>query len=329
LIVGIDQYQESRMALGAAVADARAMAEILGSHEDGTANYDCLLWPGQTEREGPVTRAALRKGLQELFADYRGDVLFYFSGHGTISPTGGWLVTSDGSSGDWGIPMEEVLQLALRSDANDILLLLDCCHGGGLADAGLLNTRAGDGRATAALREDMTVIAASMAREVAVEAGGHGLFTAALLSALEGGAADHMGWVTAPSIYAYAERRFGGWPQQPVYKTHATRVSVVRQCAPLVERLKLGRLVEIFPSQDFPFPLDPEFEPEDEEGNVHLPVNPTKVELARLFKEYRDASLLKPSIPGEQLYWTARRSHTVELTPRGREYWRLVRDKKI
>jgi len=75
--------------------------------------------------------------------------------------------------------------------------------------------------------------------------------------------------------------------------------------------------------------LDPEYEPDDEHGNRHEPVNEEKVAIAELFKEYRDAGLLKPSTPGEQLYWTARRSHTVQLTARGQEYWYLIAEGKI
>jgi hypothetical protein len=54
------------------------------------------------------------------------------------------------------------------------------------------------------------------------------------------------------------------------------------------------------------------------------PEVPEKVERGRLFKRYRDAALLAPAIPGEDLYDTARRSHTVELTLFGRESWRDV-----
>src|SRR6266511_3057752 len=84
---------------------------------------------------------------------------------------------------------------------------------------------------------NMTIIAASRATEEAIEAGGHGLFTAALNDALEGGAADHMGYVTAPAIYAYVSRRFSAWDQRPVYKTNATDVLSVRTCEPLIDRL--------------------------------------------------------------------------------------------
>ncbi|NJR75067.1 MAG: hypothetical protein HC773_18395, partial [Scytonema sp. CRU_2_7] len=106
-------------------------------------------------------------------------------------------------------------------------------------------------------------------------------------------------------------------------------VTVVRECAPLIDRLKLRKLLDLFSSQDDQYRLDPEYEPEDEHGNFHEPVNQEKVAIAQLLKEYRDAGLLKPSIPNEQLYWTARRSHTVQLTPRGREYWWLVYKGKI
>lgn len=329
LIVGIDHYQQQQgMNLKSAGIDARAMASMLKTHQDGTANFDCRLWVDQTENGSPVNREALRHAIQQLFFDYRGDVLFYFSGHGSIGPTGGWLVTCDGHRNDWGIPMDEVFKWAMQSQANDILVIFDCCHAGDFANWTFQNRNTGD-RGVAVLREDMTVMAASMPREVSIETPEHGVFTAAVLSGLEGGAADMMGWVTAPSIYAYVERRFWGWPQQPMYKANATQVTVIRECAPLIERLKLNRLVEIFTTHDFLFRLCPAMEPEDERGKARKPVNAEKVELARLLKEYRDAGLLRPSIPGEQLYWTARRSHTVELTARGQEYWWLVKQGKI
>jgi len=153
----------------------------------------------------------------------------------------------------------------------------------------------------------MSVIAASLSRQASLEMNGHGVFTAAVLDALKGGAADHLGWVTASSIYAYVERRFSAFDQRPVYKSYATNVRVVRQCAALIDRLKLNALVGHFDAAEYLYRLDPEHEPEDEFGRVHEPINEVKVAVAKLFKEYRDAGLLKPSLPGEQLYWTARR----------------------
>jgi hypothetical protein len=309
------------------VADALAMAKVLGRHKDDTINYDCHSLLNQMEDGGSITRANLRKAIQELF-EFSGDVLLYFSGHGVLTGIGGYLCTMDAIANDWGVPMQEVVELALRSPAREILMILDCCHSGDIANPALLNQRGGN-NPFAALREGMTVIAASRDRQVAVEAGGHGLFTAAILDALEGGAADHMGWVTAPAIYAYVSRRFGAWDQRPVYKSNVADVLVVRQCEPLIERLKLHRLTELFPTVDYRYPLDREYEPEDEHGNVKEPVNRDKVAIAQLFKEYRDAGMLRPSKPRQQLYWVARNGGTVELTKRGSEYWWLVANQKI
>jgi hypothetical protein len=326
LLVGIDSYDHVTNLTGC-VADAVAMRDRLARHADSSLNYDCELFV-QSERDSPrrITRPVLREACRKLFA-HDGDVLLYFSGHGALTDTGGLLATCDAQRDDWGIPMQEIVQMANGSRARDITVILDCCHAGDAGDAPLLNTQGGN--PLAALREDMTVMAAARNSQAAMEAGGHGLFTSAVLDALDGGAADHMGWVTAPSIYAYVERRFSGWQQRPVYKSHATGMTIVRQCAPLIERLKLHELVNHFPREDFKYRLDPEHEPEDEHGKVHKPVNKEKVRIAHLFKDYRDAGLLKASRPNEQFYWVARRRHTVELTMRGREYWRLVSSGRI
>lgn len=326
LIVGINTYGGSND-LNACIADARAMAEVLSRHKDGEKNFDCILFPDKTIAGLPVTRPKLRAALKELF-DFDGDVLLYFSGHGFLSTTGGLLCTSDATKDDWGIPMQEIVDLAMLSPARQILLVLDCCHSGAISNPAVMNKDTGKSP-IATLRENMTVIAASRSSEVAIEAGGHGLFTGALLDALEGGAADHMGFVTAPALYAYVSRRFTAWDQRPVYKTNATEVFIVRECEPLIARLLLRQLTTYFPNADYKYRLDPEYEPEDEHGNVKEPVNKEKVKIAQLFKSYRDAGLLKPSDPKQQLYWVARRCETVELTPRGREYWWLVVNEKV
>lgn len=330
LVVGIDTYRNAPK-LSSCVADAEAVGKLLEENADQSPNYLCRVLLDKMEDGQPITRAALRGACEELFAHFKGDVLLYFSGHGALTPFGGQLCAFDSQKNDWGIPMQEIVELAINSGARDIIMILDCCHSGDIADPTILNSKRGGGDPLAVLRENMTVIAASLKAQPAVEARGHGLFTASLIDALEGGAADHMGWVTASSIYAYVERRFGSWAerQRPVYKSYATSVRVVRECAPLIDRLKLHRLVELFPTQDFKYPLTPGHEPEDEHGKLHKPVDKDKVAVARLFKEYRDAGLLKPSIPGEQLFWTARRRHKVELTLRGREYWWLVKNRKI
>lgn len=328
LIIGIDHYEKPGNDLGAAVADAEAVAALLQRHEDGEPNFDCRVFLDRMEDGSRITRSKLRTACRKLFADFSGDILFYFSGHGILTDTGGFLCTYDAEADDWGIPMQEIVDLAVASHVRNVLLILDCCHSGDIANPAALQAGTGKNLLTL-LRDNMTVIAASRPTEGALEAGGHGLFTAAVLDALDGGAADHMGWVTAPAIYTYVERRFDSWGQQTIYKSYASSMLVVRECAPLIERTQLHLLPAYFPTQDFQYRLDPEYEPEDEHGNVHQPVNAAKVEIAQLFKAYRDAGLLKPSVQGEQLFWTARRSNTVELTLRGREYWRLVEKGRV
>jgi len=328
LVVGIDNYLNVG-SLSGCENDATAIAELLESNSDGTPNYDVECMVASCVAGTTISRPELRAAIQRLFSPgYRGEVVLYYSGHGALTQTGGYIATSDAVQNDLGIPMYEVLNLALQSGARDILIILDCCHSGDLGSIPLLSPACQASPLTL-LKENMTVMAASKGVEVAVESGGHGLFTAALLDALEGGAADHMGWVTAPAIYAYIERRFGEFDQRPVYRSYATEVGVVRQCAPLIERLKLYELLQLFPSDSFCYQLDPEYEPEDEHGNVHEPVNEEKVRISHLLKDYRDAGLLKPSLQGEQLFWTARRGNAVELTARGREYWQLVKSRRI
>ena len=327
LIIGINDYGGGCNDLHACVADAEAMTAVLARHKDNEKNFDCLTWLDKTDKGEAITRGALRAALTNLFA-FDGDVLLYFSGHGFLSPTGGLLCTSDAVKDDWGVPMLEVVSLAIRSKARQILIVLDCCHAGDLANSAY--SKGGDGtNPLAILRENMTVIAASRADEGAIEVGGHGLFTGALVDALEGGAADHMGFVSAPALYTYVSRRFTAWDQRPVFKTSATEIFDVRHCEPLISRLQLFRLPELFPRATDLYRLDPDYEPEDEFGNVKDPIDKQKVGIAGLLKSYRDAGLLKASDAGLQFFWVARQSKTVELTARGQEYWWLVVNDKI
>jgi uncharacterized caspase-like protein len=327
LIVGINTYQHAPH-LSSCVADAEGMAEVLAEHEDGRLNYDCRLLADTTEKGDQITTKVLREACMRLFADTKDDVLLYFSGHGALTEFGGYLCAYDSERNSWGISMDDIMTLAKASRAREIVMILDCCHSGAFADPALFS---GAGHnPLALLRDDMTVMAASLDSQSAFEGSKYSVFTGSVIDALQGSAADHLGWVTAPAIYAYVERRFGWKDQQrPVYKSYATSAQVVRECAALIDRLKLRRIVELFPTADHRYQLDPEYELEDEHGKVREPVNHEKVAIGKLFKTYRDASLLLPSDRVDQLFGTAQKGHTVELTLLGREYWWLVKNRKI
>ncbi len=322
LFVGIDSYDPASglQSLKGSVRDAHAMRDLLARNEDrdNSVNFDCRLLSSSSGN--PATRANLRRKLDELFRGSGGDLLFYFSGHGSPSGLGGFLVTQDGIPGDMGISMNEVVQRANTAQARSVLLILDCCHSGSADN--VRNPQGRDLENHAHLAEGVTILAASRANEVAVEVGGHGAFTYLVLSALRGAAADLRGRVSAASIYAYAEAAFGGWEQRPLYKSHASQLDPVRLCTPKVDDERLRRLPEYFPTADSQFRLDRTYE-ETEDSAI-----PEHVAIFRTFKMYQVAGLLKCELLPD-LYWTAMESQHVNLTHLGRFYRQLAIDERV
>jgi hypothetical protein len=171
----------------------------------------------------------------------------------------------------------------------------------------------------------MTIMAASLGTQTSMETGGHGLFTAALLDALDGGAADILGEISTSAVYALVERRFNLWQQRPVAKSYITKPTILRRVAGRLSWADLHRIREFFPDPEHKYPLTPDHDPERDVNEVaRIPIVEDKVKIGRMFKQYRDAGLVCASLPGEDFYYVAQRSHTVELTLFGREYWRLA-----
>ncbi|MBX4938045.1 MULTISPECIES: caspase family protein [Rhizobium] len=317
LIVGINHYDHAGVNnLSGCVPDANAMREVLGRHEDNRPNYDCLILTSNTSR---ITRVNLRSALVELFA-FDGDILFYFSGHGSLEETGGYLVSQDGEPGDPGIHMDEIIRLANGSRARSVLIIIDCCFSGNM---GNVSANQGGQHAQAQLREGMTILAASRPSEPSMEVGGQGVFTELVVGALKGGAANVRGRVSAASIYGYVEAALGAWDQRPIYKSHAKQLDSVRECEPQILDDLLRKIPEFFPTSDHVHLLDPTFE----EQNVHC-AKPENVAIFKIFKQYQIAGLLK-NRSGRDLYWTAEQSGGVYLTPLGEFYWRLASGGRI
>lgn len=166
LVVGINDYPSSPLC--GCVNDANAISTILESHGDGSPNFDIRL---MTCPSTAVTRPAFREAIEQLFAGDADMALLYFSGHGYIKSTGGYLVTMDAKKYDEGVSMDEVLALANQSNAKNKVIILDCCHSGAMATPSL-------GAATIAqLAEGLSVLTASRDSEYAIEIGGSGVFT--------------------------------------------------------------------------------------------------------------------------------------------------------
>jgi hypothetical protein len=337
LLVGIAAYDHFPHLAGP-IEDAFAMRELLQSHANREPNFDCHLLLGaplkaiadsKTDVQGlhlvyGATYNRLRTALEEFFA-FDGMVLFYFSGHGYPSEQGRYLVTQDGTGALPGILMNDVLELANRSPAREIVLLIDSCFGGGVGEP---DASLGPGKGwdvpNLYLREGITILAATKPNDLAIEIDGRGVFTRLLLGALKGGAADVRGWVSAASTYAYVEQALGPWQQRPVYKSHATQLSPLRHCAPDIDDADLRQLPQVFHTPDAQYMLDPSHEITSPEAL------PEHVQIFRLLKRLQVARLVRPAFAFDaDLYFVAIRSHGVELTQLGQFYWQLANENRI
>lgn len=313
LCVGIDEYPFGP--LRGCVSDAERIATLLSKHESRNPNFDCRKLLGCPGGDA-VTRIILRKEVKELFKHPAEIALLHFSGHGTVNDLDGYLVTQDSESYDEGLAMGDVLKMANDSQTNEVVIFLDCCHSGNLGNPpAVQNSRA-------ILREGVSILTASRGDQVSVETSGGGLFTSLVGDALEGGAADLLGDVTAPGIYAFVEAALGAWDQRPLFKSHVTKVTPLRRCNPAVETAFLRQLPDLFPIPAEDLQLTPEYESSSPEKDA------AKVEI---FSKLQALNRVHLVIPNEvqHMYDAAMNSKSCRLTASGRYYWRLAKDGRI
>ncbi|SRR6266436_1586216 len=315
LCVGIDEYASGP--LQGCVSDAKRMEEVLTKHQDGSPNFECkTLVAPIGGGVNAVTRPILREHLSRLFKDPAEVALFHFSGHGTMNNLDGYLVTQDAKKYDEGVGMGDVLKLANESKANEVVILVDCCFSGKLGNPPAVDN------SKAFLREGISILTAGRGDQPSVETGGGGVFTSLVVDALGGGAADLLGAVSAPAVYAYVEAALGAWDQRPLFKSHVSRVLVLRSCFPPVERAVLRQLPTLFPLPAEDMALNPSYECTSPDQD------PEKVivfgDLQRLVR----ARLVTP-VDALHMYEAAMQSKACRLTSTGRYYWRLAKDGRI
>ncbi len=318
LIVGINDYPN--VPLRGCVNDANKMEEVLKKHQNGSRNFDCkkLITPNQH-----ITKASLRKHVEELFASQPDVALFYFSGHGTENNLGGYLVTQDATAYDEGLSMKEVLTLANKSKAHEVVIILDCCYSG---QFGIIPEIDHIGEN---LREGISVLTASSAHEPSVEVNGNGIFTKLIYEALQGGASDVLGNVTVASIYAYVDQILGAWEQRPLLKCHVSKLLPIRKCKSQVDPSILLLLPKYFETSDYIYPLDASYEHDKHEAPPEFQTrNLEHEEIFNHFQKYRDAHLLVP-VGAEHLYYAAIRGKACRLTVLGQFYWTLAKQEKL
>jgi len=320
LVVGINFYKHGG-SLHGCVDDAYSVKGVLERHGDGSLNFDVKLLTG-TGPAQQVTRNELRDAIRDLFAIESDISLFFFAGHGHIDATGGYLLASDASRGDEGMPLGDVLTLANKSKARNKVIVLDSCHSG---IAG--NPPTADHLAT--LSEGLTVLTASTSDQYATEKNGRGVFTGLFVDALQGGAANLTGDVTPGSVYAHVDQSLGTWQQRPVFKTNVRQFVSLRKVDPPISLADLRRLIELFPTPGDEFSLDPSFEPESKGRDPGMPLpDPKNTERFAVLQKYNRLNLLKP-VGAPHMWHAAMESKSCKLTALGEHYRRLVADGRI
>lgn len=319
LIVGIDYYERIPK-LSGCVSDAHGVSGALTRNADGTTNFPSPRIITGTGPSQQVTKRKLKEAVRELFADEADIALFYFSGHGFLEETGGFLCASDSEAGDDGLPLHEVMTLANGSRANNKVIILDSCHSGSAGES----TSPG---APAAIKDGVTILAASKADQYALESGGSGVFTNLLIDALSGAAGNLVGEVTPGSVYAHIDQSLGPWSQRPVFKTNVKTFVSLRKTEPPIALDDLQALTSIFPSPDHKFQLDPSYEPErtkeqNEDASFPQP-NPAHTTTFKTLQNYVRVNLARPD-GAPHMWHAAMESKSCELTVLGQHYWNLV-----
>lgn len=313
LVIGIDHY-DSITPLFGCVNDAHNVKSALERNSDGTVNFSVKLLTG-TGPMDRVTRSDIRQATQELFAGDPTTALFFFAGHGYIDSVGGYLCASDTQSGDDGLALYDILQIANQSDAKNKLIILDSCHSGFAGTSSV-------SKSFAELSDGLTILTASSAEQYAMEENGGGVFTGLLVDALSGAAANLVGEITPGSVYAHIDQSLGPWEQRPIFRTNVQNFVSLKKVQPPISLEDLQRLTKLFPTPGYQFPLDPSYEPESDSPNEE------NMRVFAILQRYARVNLVKP-VGEDHMYFAAMNSKCCQLTALGEHYRRLVERDRI
>nr|WP_299422651.1 caspase family protein [uncultured Emticicia sp.] len=313
LVVGIDYYDSISQLYGC-VNDAYAIKAVLDRHSDGTKNFDVNIEVA-TGPKALIERKVLKNKVEELFKDKSDIALFYFSGHGYVESTGGYLITSECKDGDDGLSMNELLEIANSSSSRNKIIILDCCHSGIIGKTSPKEDKS-------ILSEGITILTASSETQYALEVDGSGVFTTLFIDAMNGSASNLVGDVTPGSIYSHIDQSLGSWEQRPIFKTNVTTFTTLRKVQPPIALSDLKQLPELFPIKGQSFKLDPSFEPDSN--------NPIEENMAKfkLLQKYNRINLVVPE-DSEHMYYAAMESKSCKLTILGEHYWNLITKDRI
>jgi uncharacterized caspase-like protein len=242
LAVGINKYTNSNYNLNYAQPDATAFVEKVSEH--GKNIFKSIntvpIYDEQATKENIV------KGFKSIIARAKPEdvFLFYYAGHGTLDEDN---KDADGNSPFYFVPTdvtrlyadpeqlrakgisgEELGEYLTQIKSRKQIVLTDACHSGGIIKTGVkVRAAATDERAIVQLARSSGVvwIASSGSKQFATEFEQlkHGVFTYALLEALDGKADNGDHKVTVNELKIFMEERvpeltkqFGGEAQYPI-----------------------------------------------------------------------------------------------------------------
>lgn len=313
LVVGLNNYPGCP--LSGCVNDATAVADILSRNEDNSPNF------AVQRIMNTVTRTSLMRHIRELFRGGCEVELLYFSGHGTVVNGNSYIVTTDYGEEEWGIKLDDILQIANESSAGHKIVVLDSCYSGAMGTPKLF------GNNCAQIGDGVTIFTSSMANETSQEINGHGIFTSLFLEALKGGASDIVGNISPGGVYAYIDKALGPWEQRPVFKTNVSSFLTIRKVNPTIPLTCLRKIATYFPDINTQLSLDPSFEYTNTPNNHHEIIEPYANERnIKIFKDLQkleSVGLVQP-VDEEHMYYAAMHSKGCKLTPLGKHFWNLV-----
>jgi HEAT repeat protein len=181
--------------------------------------------------DGIVKPPELLQAIEDFFSS-DGELFFYFYGHGCVRKNGnGYFAVSSARNFEEGIPMAEVITSAITSKAQEIVLILDCCHAGAATEVTRVTIT---GLAEQAIQQVGRVLLAGCASHQSgweVKADDEqkkiGAFSYHVLKGLEGEASCGRGKVRGSMLGTYVTEVFKAWNQDPIF---LSREAGSREC---------------------------------------------------------------------------------------------------
>ena len=129
VIVGIDEYDD-RTSLHTCVNDANSIADLMK-----TLGYEVILLSDNTERK-PTKRNILDVALKDVsLKQNKGNIIFYFSGHGMHDSNNTFYLIPNDSNGDSTSYISEYELKQYIKDLDNLALIIDACDSEGLSES--------------------------------------------------------------------------------------------------------------------------------------------------------------------------------------------------